>query len=338
MKYSILIPVYNTSKYLRQCLDSVLAQDFGDYEVILVNDGSTDNSEEICNEYVKKDSRIKFYSKRNEGLLLTRRYSLPLSSGEYILFLDSDDYWDSNLLSTIDKILVENANIDIVLYRFRRVQDCGKFISEDNGIFQDGTIFTKETKNEFILKFVESSRLNTIWSKCVKRNIIDIDSDYTRFKDKKGEDLLQSIVLINNSNTIYYSNRVLMSYRMSTNGRGRNFKLKYFNDFEVVREHVYGYLCSMKVNDNVWRSFYIYYNSCILNMLKVYIGKCKSYECFCDVCTALGQYKLYQKSIVKNKNLDKILSDSVYRICLYHYIRMKSIVVESLKKMLRWGR
>ena len=333
MKYSILIPVYNTSKYLRQCLDSVLAQDFGDYEVILVNDGSTDNSEEICNEYVKKDSRIKFYSKRNEGLLLTRRYSLPLSSGEYILFLDSDDYWDSNLLSTIDKILVENANIDIVLYRFRRVRDCGKFISEDNGIFQDGTIFTKETKNEFILKFVESSRLNTMWTKCVRRDIIDIDCDYSIFKDRKGEDLLQSIALIKNCNTIYYTDMVLMSYRLSSNGRGRNFKAKYFDDFEIVREHVYDYLCSMSVNKTVWDSFYKYYYSSLYDMLKSYSSCCSSFDAYKNITNDISRYKLYKQTseCYSQSDLVKVVSKDVYAKLFYYFNKTKSYFYNLIK-------
>lgn len=333
MKYSILIPVYNTSKYLRQCLDSVLAQDYTDFEVILVNDGSTDSSPAICEEYSEKDIRIKYYSKANSGLLLTRRYSLPLSSGEYILFLDSDDYWDTNLLSTLDKIIVANSTIDLLLYRFRRVSDEGIFISNDNGIFPDGTIFSADNKNQFLSKFVESSRLNTLWTKCVRRDIIDIDCDYSIFKDRKGEDLLQSIALIKNSNTICYTDTVLMSYRLSKNGRGRNFKIKYFEDFEVVREHVYDYLCIMSVNKTVWDSFYEYYYSSLSDMLKSYSSSCSSFDSFTNITNCIGKYKLYKQTSgsYSQSDLVKVVSTSIYAKLFYYFNKTKSYFYNLIK-------
>lgn len=329
MKYSILIPVYNTSKYLRQCLDSVLAQDYTDFEVILVNDGSTDSSPAICEEYSKKDIRIKYYSKANSGLLLTRRYSLTLSRGEYILFLDSDDYWDANLLSTLDKIIVANSTIDLLLYRFRRVSDEGVFISNDNGIFPDGTIFTADNKNQFLSKFVESSRLNTMWTKCVRRDIIDIDCDYSIFKDRKGEDLLQSIALIKNSNTIYYTDTVLMNYRLSPSGRGRNFKIKYFDDFEVVREHVLAHLQSMSVNDLVLDSFYKYYYSCFEDMLKTLSSKSTSYSEFQNVIGNISHYGIYKKTCRDNqsKTLVKLVTSSFCNYMFFIFYRLKYDIV-----------
>lgn len=79
----------------------MLAQHYHDYEIILTNDGSTDGSPAICEAYAAKDARIRYYSKQNEGLLLTRRYAIRLAKGEYVLFLDSDDYWAPNLLETV---------------------------------------------------------------------------------------------------------------------------------------------------------------------------------------------------------------------------------------------
>ena len=99
MRFSVLIPVYNVEKYLDQCLTSVLTQDYSDFEVVLVNDGSTDQSPIICQKYAESDPRVKYYDKNNEGLLLTRRYSIKRASGEYIVFLDSDDYWEPGRVS-----------------------------------------------------------------------------------------------------------------------------------------------------------------------------------------------------------------------------------------------
>lgn len=97
-KISIIIPVYNVEKYLEQCLDSVLNQTYTDFEAILINDGSTDNSEKICKEYAEKDSRIVLISGPNRGSAEARNIGLARASGEFIAFLDSDDWYDDDYL------------------------------------------------------------------------------------------------------------------------------------------------------------------------------------------------------------------------------------------------
>ena len=89
---SVIIPVYNVEKYLRKCVDSVLAQDIADMEVILIDDGSPDNSGAICDEYAEKDTRVKVIHKENEGLSSARNAGLDIARGKYITFVDSDDY------------------------------------------------------------------------------------------------------------------------------------------------------------------------------------------------------------------------------------------------------
>ena len=89
---SVIIPVYNVENYLRECLDSVLAQTYSNYEVLLIDDGSTDSSFDICCEYCDKDKRFKVYQKENGGASSARNYGLDCAAGEYLYFLDSDDY------------------------------------------------------------------------------------------------------------------------------------------------------------------------------------------------------------------------------------------------------
>lgn len=90
---SVIIPVYNTEKYLPQCLDSVLMQSFADFEIIAVDDGSTDASGRICDEYAFRDSRIRVFHQKNQGVSSARNQALAEAVGEYVIFLDSDDYW-----------------------------------------------------------------------------------------------------------------------------------------------------------------------------------------------------------------------------------------------------
>ena len=98
MYLSVIIPIYNVEKYLPECIDSVLKQDFNDYELILIDDGSTDQSGSICDYYQTQDSRIKVIHKKNGGLSSARNAGIIISKGEYVLFLDSDDYLAENAL------------------------------------------------------------------------------------------------------------------------------------------------------------------------------------------------------------------------------------------------
>ena len=98
-KISVIVPIYNVEKYLAKCLDTILAQTFSDIEIICVNDGSTDNSRKILSEYAKKDSRIKIVDKKNGGLSSARNAGMKVAQGEFISFIDSDDWIDETLLS-----------------------------------------------------------------------------------------------------------------------------------------------------------------------------------------------------------------------------------------------
>ena len=89
---SIIVPVYNVEKYIERCIESIIGQDFQNWELLLVNDGSTDSSGDLCNIYAAKDKRIKVYHKINGGVSSARNYALDVCSGDYITFLDSDDY------------------------------------------------------------------------------------------------------------------------------------------------------------------------------------------------------------------------------------------------------
>ena len=95
MKVSIIIPVYNSEKYLKQCVDSILRQEFQDFEVILVDDESKDSSPLICDEYARKDDRVRVIHKKNGGTADSRNAGLKMASSDYITFMDNDDYWNS---------------------------------------------------------------------------------------------------------------------------------------------------------------------------------------------------------------------------------------------------
>lgn len=120
-KVSVIIPVYNVEAYLKECVDSVLAQTFKDIEILLIDDGSPDNSGTICDQYAAKDNRIKVFHKSNGGSSSARNYGMDKALGEYLIFLDSDDYWiTADMLSLLLK-KIESENLDIVRGEFINV-------------------------------------------------------------------------------------------------------------------------------------------------------------------------------------------------------------------------
>lgn len=115
MRVSVIIPVYNGEMYLRRCLDSVQNQTSKDYEVILIDDGSTDASGKICDEYAEKDSRFKVYHQENKGVTRTREVGIAKASGEYVIWVDADDWVNENLVERVVQV-IEEKHPDIVVY------------------------------------------------------------------------------------------------------------------------------------------------------------------------------------------------------------------------------
>ena len=129
IKLSIIVPIYNVEKYLRKCVDSLLAQDFEDYEIILVDDGSTDESSQICDEYASKSPISNLQSpiihtlhQPNAGLSAARNTGIAAAKGEYLMFVDSDDYIEPNVLSGL-MAQVERANLDVLRFGYQNVNE-----------------------------------------------------------------------------------------------------------------------------------------------------------------------------------------------------------------------
>ena len=131
IKLSFIVPVYNVAPYLRKCVDSLLAQDYDDYEIILVDDGSTDDSPQICDEYARmsQESRVKSQElpcirvihQVNAGLSAARNTGIKDAKGEYICFVDSDDYWEENVLGSLME-QVERDDLDVLRFDYQNVR------------------------------------------------------------------------------------------------------------------------------------------------------------------------------------------------------------------------
>lgn len=129
-RFSVVIPVYKVEKYLRQCLDSVLAQSYTDFEIVVVDDGSPDNCPAICDAYAAADSRVTVIHKENGGLSDARNAGLLAATGEYVIFMDSDDYYlSTDLFTEIDAKIAETA-CDAVFFQYRKYIEKSKTLKE----------------------------------------------------------------------------------------------------------------------------------------------------------------------------------------------------------------
>ena len=134
MLFSIIIPVYNVEKYLRECVDNLLEQDFHDFEVILVDDGATDSSGAICDEYAENSEKVKVIHQKNAGQAVARNAGTEIAQGEYVIYIDSDDYICSKyfLQRIYDKA---QGGADVICYKYKKYFENSKKFSEINSSF-----------------------------------------------------------------------------------------------------------------------------------------------------------------------------------------------------------
>lgn len=233
IKFSIMSPVYNVEKYLDECVESVLNQTYKNYELILIDDGSTDGSGKKCDEYAAKYSQIKVFHKPNGGLMSARRYALERIDGDWCIFLDSDDLLEVDSLEKIYNYIV-TYNSDCIIYRMSRFFE-DKIIS--NAPLEEKSPFLISAKRELYSKTLFSSLYNAMWRKAVKRSVF-AGWDYSPFFHiSMGEDLLQSLEIYKNANDFLFVNDSLYRYRLNSESiTQRYMKSNYRPDFTVSEE------------------------------------------------------------------------------------------------------
>ena len=209
---SIIIPIYNVESYLRKCLDSIMEQSFPYFELLLINDGSTDASTQICQEYVEKDDRIRYFEKENSGVSSARNFGIKHSRGEYITFIDSDDWIEPNYLEILYKTMKEQE-ADIVVtnyYTFREEDAMFLFhVAETNEplVFQPNDSFF----NYMFSTFGTDIAWGSSWSKLFKKSLFDrlyFSEDISWAEDF---DLMYKLFLI--SERIIYLHKAPYCYR-----------------------------------------------------------------------------------------------------------------------------
>lgn len=256
--FSVIIPAYNVEKYIESCLKSVINQTMQDFEVVVVNDGSNDNSGTICEKYRELyPDKFVVIHQENKGLLITRRSGIARAKGEYFVFLDSDDKLRKDALEELKNVILEHK-CDMVIFNASIVEDFAtKFLQYP---FENERIFEGEGKNELYRLLCTSSMLNSLCFKMVKRSIVDVDADYNSYREiNNGEDLLQSLPLITNAKKIVLFNESLYYYRQNRESISYSFDLNAYKSAKLLKQIVHNYILLWGRKDEYEKSFFVEY-------------------------------------------------------------------------------
>lgn len=244
---SILMPVFNAEKYVKLAIESIQAQTFKNWELIIVNDGSNDSSGQVCDDVAKDDRRIKVIHKKNTGISDTRNILINNSKGEYINFIDSDDYIEENMLEIlINKIKAYNADISVCGIIEDKIVN-NSLVSSKVNKYYPKDFFKIEEMKENIMEYGNTNLLNSLCNKLYKKEIIDNEDIRFDTNLENGEDLIFNLKYMKHINSLVFCEEQLYHYSRRQND---SITHKYVDDM---------YFKGLKIHDAL-ESFFIEMN------------------------------------------------------------------------------
>ena len=251
-KISVIVPVYNVEKYLHECINSILSQTFTDFELILVNDGSQDNSGAICDEYALKDKRITVLHQENQGQAAARNNALAIAQGEWIHFVDSDDLIHPQTLEILFNAVDENIQIAICeLYKETICPE--SFYTYKNNLSFDTYEITEDT----LLHFMNNSDY-ICWVVCAKLIRKELLLKYPFTLGKIYEDSAVAFKCLNDAKSINITEEKLYFYRVNPNSTTQiDFSLKNLDFLWAIEEQISFYKDTNydKIKKSVYRNY-----------------------------------------------------------------------------------
>lgn len=299
---SIIIPIYNASQYLNKCIQSIVNQSYKDFECILIDDGSSDGSEIICDQWEKKDSRIRVIHQPNQGVSKARNRGLAEAQGKYITLIDSDDWIDSNYLNTLLRP-IEEYNVDLVV--------CGLQQHYSNGIIKNHSYKTGiiNIKKQFTHEFTDINKKFLFFGpyiKLYKKTIIQAHNIHFPPQYTYGEDLLFNYNYLEYVKAVYIVDQCLYHYRII--GSGTLSSIKRINQFEIDYAQ-WNILKNFFYRKNLWNDYsasYLYHRLwwCMYDAILSFPERLKGKSIKCKI-----QYIKQIVSITEVKQLPQYIKD-----------------------------
>lgn len=252
-RVSIIIPVFNAETYLSKCVDSVLDQSFSDWELILVDDGSRDRSGVICDEYEKKDARIIVFHKENGGVSSARNTGLAKAKGEWITFIDADDYIDKDYLSGID-----GCSSDICIKSCLFLNNGEESVRQDLPL-RDCNYTHKFGVRLFFSKYIALSKISTPWCKFFRRRVID----NVTFEEgiNIGEDSIFVLNCLKNCNSVQVINKGKYYYNENLAGDVKKYSLTVYDAVRILDSFIDAYSKAPVLNFSYMHNTIKYFKS-----------------------------------------------------------------------------
>ncbi|MGV9002305.1 MAG: glycosyltransferase [Candidatus Saccharimonadaceae bacterium] len=325
---SIIMPVYNVEKYLHRSIKSVIDQTYSDFELIIVNDGSTDNSEKLINHFVDEDNRIKVINKENGGLSDARNAGLEVALGEYIIFIDSDDYWDSLLLEKTFTYMKE-SQLDLVIFGFQfDYYNQSDQLSQTSSILEGRKIFTKYNNTG---KIDNTGLIGYAWNKLYKAELIS----QNKIRFEKGisyiEDSLFNEKVYKEASRIGFLDEVLYHYSQR---RDETLGIKYFANManlDIMANNAFKSMLQSlgQLSDEVER----------LGLVNLYLRVRWSLTVVANSEKIPRNVKVREirqlieliKSELQGANIGNSLSDKVYRVLITNERISSILLIENVK-------
>lgn len=250
-KISVIVPVYNAEKYLHRCVDSILAQTYTDFELLLINDGSPDNCGAICDEYAQKDSRVRVFHKENGGVSSARNMGLDNAKGEWVTFVDADDWITSQCI----EMLTQRLDADMI--------KCGieSFDKSSSWTVGDGLYGVKQFLDNFEKEFIARSSCVTLFKReLIRRHNVSFDK-HIRF----GEDMIFNLSYLIHCKSVRLVD--FIGYIYFSEIKGTAYSMKYnlsLEDIEVSLRTVLNLRMKLKektgANVDLYNDFYLYFS------------------------------------------------------------------------------
>lgn len=335
---SIIIPVYNVEKYIERCICSVINQTYKDLQIIIINDGSTDNSDEVCMRYSMQDNRIKYIKKTNEGLGLTRNYGLNIATGKYVSFVDSDDYLDNNFVKNcID--YMKKYDSDTIITGYSKVSDGGKIFETE--VFDEIEYCGEQVRNILLPRMLGSSVREKdsirpmVWANLYSMKIIN--EHQLRFCNERelmSEDVYFDIEYYCYADSVRIIPCVGYYYRYNRNSITSSYRLDLLEKIKIMYKYESNRIKVLydreDIQNRIRRQNFVYLRQCISQEIKApnynaknCIKRIKSIITDSFVVELLEKYPVYQVSI--KPRIFLLLCKSNQAFILYILAKLKVI-------------
>lgn len=307
---SIIIPVYNAEEYLEKCIDSAIGQTYNNIEIIAINDGSTDKSLDILNDYANKDERIKIINIENSGISVVRNIGIRAATGEYICFLDSDDYIDKNLLDNLRRYI--ESDYDLIKYKTIEVDNnCNELNHIEGPIFEEmsGT-------DAFNTMYGEDVMLQVPWLYLYRRQFF-LDNKFSYPEGRLHEDFARTILIMLKAkkmcSTNIYGYYYVQTKKSITRGNEEERVYQRAIDMLVHYDYIIDKIEEYNLDKKTKENVKIYYTNCMIleienlsnEQKKKYISEIKKRKIFKNI--KARNIKQLIKKIILNFNVNLYL-------------------------------